>query len=155
MRDPAIRPRTLAPPPLVYATTLYAAWWLEQRHSLAFDQEPVANFIGWTLIGIGLAGFAWALSAIWVHRTTVNPYKAASNLVTHGPFARSRNPIYVSDWFVYAGITLLLGTAWPLLLAPVVWGVMRYGVIAHEEAHLQAKFGDEYRSYCHTVKRWL
>lgn len=155
MPDPAIRPRTLAPPPLVYAVALYAAWWLEQRASLAFALEPVAHYLGWGLIGLGLAGFAWALAAIWGHRTTVNPYKAASNLVTSGPFARSRNPIYVSDWFVYVGVTLLLGTAWALLLAPLVWAVMRYGVIAHEEAHLLAKFGDEYRGYCSRVKRWL
>jgi len=155
MRDPAIRPRTLAPPPLVYAVALYAAWWLQARYSLAFELGPLAYWLGWASIGLGLTGFVWALAAIWGHHTTVNPYKAASNLVTHGPFARSRNPIYTSDWFVYVGITLLLGTAWPLLLAPLVWLVMRYGVIAHEEAHLLAKFGDEYRTYCRQVKRWL
>lgn len=155
MRDPAIRPRTLAPPPLVYAVALYAAWWLEQRYALGFDLSPLADVAGWGLIGLGLAGFIWALAAIWGHRTTVNPYRAASNLVTRGPFARSRNPIYVSDWFVYAGMTLLLGTGWAVLLAPLVWVVMRHGVIAHEEAHLLAKFGDEYRNYCSRVKRWL
>ena len=42
------------------------------------------------------------------HRTTVNPYKAAAVLVTTGPFRISRNPIYVSDWLVYAGVMLLL-----------------------------------------------
>ncbi|MDP2787349.1 MAG: isoprenylcysteine carboxylmethyltransferase family protein [Pseudomonadota bacterium] len=155
MHNPEIRPRTLAPPPLVYAVALYAAWWLNQRYALSFDLEPVAHIIGWALIGLGLAGFIWALAAIWGQRTTVNPYKGASNLVTHGPFARSRNPIYVSDWFIYLGVTLLLGTAWPLLFVPLVWTVMRYGVIAHEEAHLLAKFGDEYRTYCSRVKRWL
>jgi protein-S-isoprenylcysteine O-methyltransferase Ste14 len=155
MRDPVIRPRTLAPPPLVYALALYAAWWLEQRHSLAFGLEPWADIVGWGLISLGLAGFGWALAAIWGHRTTVNPYKAASNLVTLGPFAHSRNPIYVSDWFVYFGATLILGTAWPVLLALLVWGVIRHGVIAHEEAHLLAKFGDEYRTYCRQVRRWF
>ncbi len=155
MRDPAIRPRTLVPPPLVYAVALFGAWWLEQRYSLAFDPAPLATYLGWTSIGIGLAGFAWALAAIWGHHTTVNPYRAASNLVTQGPFARSRNPIYVSDWFVYAGVTLLLATAWPVLFVPLVWAVMRYGVIANEEAHLLARFGDAYREYRSRVKRWL
>jgi protein-S-isoprenylcysteine O-methyltransferase Ste14 len=61
----------------------------------------------------------------------------------------------VFDWFIYLGVTLMLGTAWPLLLAPLVWLVMRYGVIRHEEAHLLAKFGDEYETYCSQVKRWL
>lgn len=153
--DHALRPRTLVPPPLVYAVALFAAWWLEERLSLAFGTGAGARLAGWGSIGIGLAGFAWALAAIWSHRTTVNPYKAASNLVTRGPFALSRNPIYVSDWFVYLGATLLLGTAWPLLFAPLVWAVMRFWVIAHEEAHLSAKFGDEYRGYRARVRRWL
>ncbi len=153
--DPALRPATLAPPPLVYAAGLFGGWWLEARYSLAFTLEPLAGIFGWALIGLGLAGSIWALAAIRRHGTTINPYKPASNLVNSGPFAHSRNPIYVSDWLVYVGVTLLLGTAWPMLLAPLVWGVMRYGVIAHEEAHLSAKFGDEYRSYRAQVRRWL
>jgi protein-S-isoprenylcysteine O-methyltransferase Ste14 len=155
MRDPIFRPRTLAPPPLVYAAVLYAAWWLHQRQPLHFDTGMPGSMLGWALIGLGLVGMSWALAAIWRHHTTVNPYKAATNLVTQGPFAFSRNPIYVSDWFVYLGVTLLLGTAWPLLLAPVVWAIMRFGVIRHEEAHLRAKFGDEYQTYCGRVRRWL
>lgn len=155
MRDPLIRPRTLAPPPLVYATVLYAAWWLQQRHALSFDAGAAGGILGGSLIGLGLVGMLWALVAIWSHRTTINPYKAASNLVTQGPFALSRNPIYVSDWFVYFGVVLLLGTVWALLLAPLVWLIMRYGVIRHEEAHLLAKFDDEYRDYCSRVRRWL
>jgi len=155
MRDSALRPRTLVPPPLVYAVALGAAWWLEARWSLAFDAGMAGHWLGWGLIGVGLAGFAWALAAIWGERTTVNPYKAASRLVTHGPFVYSRNPIYVSDWFVYLGVMFLLATAWPALLSPLVWWVMRRGVIAHEEAHLMAKFGDEYRDYVARVRRWL
>lgn len=155
MRNPEIRPRTLAPPPLVYAVALYGSWRLQQRYALDLRLDPFTDILGWALIAIGLAGFTWALATIWGHRTTVNPYKAASNLVTQGPFARTRNPIYVSDWFVYLGVTLLLASFWPLVLAPLVWAVMRYGVIAHEEAHLLAKFGDEYRAYCRQVKRWL
>lgn len=154
MRDLAIRPRTLAPPPLVYAAGLLAAWWLDARLPLPFEASS-ARPLGWALVGIGLTGFIWALAAIWSHRTTVNPYKAASNLVTEGPFRFSRNPIYLSDWFVYAGVATLLGTLWALALAPLVWAVMRFGIIRHEEAHLEARFGDEYRRYRARVRRWL
>jgi protein-S-isoprenylcysteine O-methyltransferase Ste14 len=155
MRDPAIRPATLIPPPLVYAVALAAAWRLDRELPLAFDLGASARPLGWFLIGLGLAGFAWALTAIWNRHTTVNPYKAASNLVTSGPFRHSRNPIYVSDWFVYVGVMLLLRSVWPLLLAPVVFLVMRYLVVAHEERHLEARFGDEYRAYKARVRRWF
>ena len=76
-------------------------------------------------------------------------------MVTGGPFRYSRNPIYVSDWLVYIGVTLLIQTAWPLFFVPVVWALMRYAVIAHEEMHLEAKFGAEYRAYKSRVRRWI
>jgi protein-S-isoprenylcysteine O-methyltransferase Ste14 len=155
MPDPAIRPATLIPPPLVYAVALLAAWWLHGRLPLPLDAGALARPLGWALIGLGLAGFAWALVAILARHTTVNPYKAASSLVTRGPFRYTRNPIYVSDWFVYAGAMLLLRTAWPLLLAPAVFLVMRFMVVAHEERHLEARFGDEYRDYKARVRRWF
>ncbi|MDO9468589.1 MAG: isoprenylcysteine carboxylmethyltransferase family protein, partial [Thiobacillus sp.] len=91
----------------------------------------------------------------WRHRTTVNPYMAASSLCTGGPFRFSRNPIYVGDWFILVGVSLLLATWWPLLFAPLIWAMLRYGVIRHEEAHLEAKFGDDYRRYKTRVRRWL
>jgi protein-S-isoprenylcysteine O-methyltransferase Ste14 len=33
--------------------------------------------------------------------------------------------------------------------------VIRYGVVAREEAYLARKFGDAYRGYCSRVRRWL
>ena len=155
MPDPAARPATLLPPPLIYAVVLFAAWWLNTHWPWPLDLGRAGHVAAWVFIALGLAGFAWALKAIRGRQTTVNPYKAASALVTGGPFRYSRNPIYVSDWLVYAGVTLLLQTLWPLLFAPLVWALMRYGVIAHEEAHLQAKFGDAYDAYTAHVRRWL
>ena len=155
MADPAARPATLLPPPIIYAAVLFVAWGLNARWPWPLELGSKGQIAAWVLIGLGLLGFAWALSAIWRHRTTVNPYKAASNLVTDGPFRYSRNPIYVSDWLVYAGVTLWLQTLWPLVFVPLVWVLMRYFVIAYEEAHLQAKFGDTYSEYSSRVRRWV
>ena len=33
--------------------------------------------------------------------------------------------------------------------------VMRYGVVAREEAYLEERFGDAYRAYKTRVRRWL
>jgi protein-S-isoprenylcysteine O-methyltransferase Ste14 len=41
------------------------------------------------------------------------------------------------------------------LFSPLIWALLRYGVIRHEEAHLAAKFGDDYRQYCARVRRWI
>jgi len=40
------------------------------------------------------------------------------------------------------------------MLVPVL-PVMSIGVIAREERYMEARFGDEYRSYARSVRRWL
>ena len=152
----AHRPATLILPPAPYAAAVVGGWWLDRNvQALPLDLGAATQALGWLLVGVGLALFCWTLATFWRHRTTVNPYKAASRLCTGGPFRFSRNPIYVGDWFILAGAALLLQTAWPLLFAPLVWLALRYGVIRHEEAHLEAKFGDAYRDYRARVRRWL
>lgn len=156
MRDHTRRPATLILPPLPYALALYAGWRLNRDWlALPLDLGPINLLLGWPLIGLGLVLFAWTLLTFHHHRTTVNPYQAASHLCTGGPFAYSRNPIYLGDWLIFTGVTLLLHTAWPLAFAPLVWALLHYGVIRHEETHLEARFGDAYRTYLSRVRRWL
>lgn len=155
MTDPSQRPRTLIPPPLVYAIGLALSWWLEQHYPLDFDVTPWLHIIGWSGVIAGGALMLWAALTLWRHHSTVNPYKGASELVTNGPFAFSRNPIYLADVWVYLGVMLLIGSLWPLVFAPLVWVTMRYGVIANEETHLRARFGASYHDYCARVRRWI
>lgn len=156
MKDHGRRPATLVLPPLPYALALYAAWHLDRQvWPLPLTLGPGGQLMGWALVGVGLFLFAWTLFVFWRHRTTVNPYKAASSLVVEGPFRYSRNPIYVGDWFIYGGVMLLLQTLWPLAFVPLVWLIIRFGVIRHEERHLQARFGEEYDKFRERVRRWL
>jgi protein-S-isoprenylcysteine O-methyltransferase Ste14 len=156
MSDPTRRPATLVLPPLPYALALYASWYLE-RHvwPLPFNLGVVSAILGWTLVGVGLFLFVWTLITFLRHHTTVNPYQPASCLVSDGPFRFSRNPIYVGDWFIFGGVMLLMHTLWPLAFAPLVWLIIRFGVIRHEERHLDALFGDEYGKFKQRVRRWL
>ncbi|MHB1188272.1 methyltransferase family protein [Thiobacillus sp.] len=156
MNNPALRPRTLILPPAPYAVALLGGWWLDRNWlALPFDPGAAARPLGWLAVGIGLALFAWTMWTFARHRTTVNPYVGASALCTGGPFRLSRNPIYLGDWFILAGVSLLLATLWPLAFAPLIWVMLRFGVIRHEEAHLEAKFGDAYRAYRARVRRWI
>lgn len=150
-----MKPATVLPPPLIYAAALALAWWLNRRVPLPFDPELIGPMLTPLLVGAGLGITLWAAVEIWRHRTTVNPYRAARTLVTTGPFGLSRNPIYAADWLIYAGVALWLRSWWAVILAPLAWFMIRFFVIAHEEAHLEAKFGDEYRNYKARVRRWL
>ena len=152
----ARRPRTVLLPPLPYAVAILGGWWLDRRYwPLPLDWGAATRPFGWLLVAIGLGLMAWTMLTFARHRTTVNPYGGASALCTSGPFRWSRNPIYLGDWFLLAGCALLLQTAWPLAFAPLIWIMLRFGVIRHEEAHLEAKFGDAYRAYRARVRRWF
>lgn len=122
---------------------------------LAAAALPRLPGIGWLLVAAGGALLSWAAWTLFRHHTTVNPYKGVAHLVEDGPYAFSRNPIYLADTVIYFGVMLIWGNLWPLLLYPLVWAAIRFGVIRHEEAHLAAKFGETYTQYCRRVRRWL
>ena len=150
------RPRTLILPPAPYAAAMLGGWWLDRHQfALPLDLGAVTHPLGWFAVGLGLALLSWALWTFARHHTTVNPYGGASTLCTSGPFRFSRNPIYLGDWFLLVGVSLLLNTLWPLVFAPLIWVMLRFGVIRYEEAHLEAKFGDDYRAYKARVRRWI
>ena len=78
-----------------------------------------------------------------------------TTIVQTGPYRFTRNPIYLGMFLALVGLAIaldslrLLGT----LVAFVL--VIRYGVFAREEAHLERKFGDAYRHCRMRVRRWL
>jgi protein-S-isoprenylcysteine O-methyltransferase Ste14 len=156
VQDESRRPRTLILPPVPFAAALFGGWWLDRNGwPLPLGGGQPGEILGWLLTLAGLALFIWALVTLYRHHTTVNPYHGASHLCTDGPFRFSRNPIYLGDWLLLAGVALILDTAWPWLFAPLIWGLIRFGVIRHEEAHLALRFGAAYREYQARVRRWL
>jgi protein-S-isoprenylcysteine O-methyltransferase Ste14 len=58
-------------------------------------------------------------------------------------------------FLIYVGTGLLANTAWIFVLLVPLALIIRYGVVAREEAYLERKFGDAYRAYKSHVRRWL
>ena len=111
--------------------------------------------VGALLVVVGVALMAWAASVMKRQGTTVIPWEQVDALVTNGPFAFTRNPIYLGDGLVYLGITVAFGSWWPVLGLPVVLLVLHRYVIDREEAYLTERFGPAYTTYAGRVRRWL
>ncbi|CAH2599731.1 Isoprenylcysteine carboxylmethyltransferase family protein [Rhodovastum atsumiense] len=145
----------IAPPPLIMAAALLGGWLLGLVLPVPSLPRPLAGWIG---SGAILLAFALAGAAVLTMRragTHVDPYHPSTALVRSGPFAVSRNPIYLALILLSLGIAVLLDLAWGvLLLIPAVL-VLRFGVIAREEAYLERIFGDAYRDYRSAVRRWI
>jgi protein-S-isoprenylcysteine O-methyltransferase Ste14 len=97
----------------------------------------------------------WALMTIARHRTALLPGGETTTMIDRGPFARSRNPLYLGLLVGSAGLALLAGSLWALVALPVEWALLHWGAVLPEERYLGAKFPTPYADYTGRVRRWV
>ena len=142
-------------PPLVYGAAFIMGLLLHLVFPLHILPTTLARGIGVVCVLVSLPLALATLRVLSRAHTPVDPMKPTTALVTEGPFRYSRNPIYLALTLLYLGAALLVNALWILLLVVPALVVIRYGVIAREEAYLTRKFGDPYRQYTAQVRRWL
>jgi protein-S-isoprenylcysteine O-methyltransferase Ste14 len=122
----------------------------------AFPFDPgVSPASGLPVLAAGLALAVWSWRTLRRAGTTNDGSRAATALVTHGPYRLSRNPHILGVFLSIVGVGLLLGKGWLLLLTVIIAVVARISVIPREEAHLAALFGDAWTAYAARTRRWL
>lgn len=104
--------------------------------------------VGVALVVAGIRNFSRAGTPV----PTTEPTRA---LVTTGIHGLMRNPIYAGFFLVYVAIGVLVRSPWILILVLPLAFVIRYGVVAREEAYLERRYGDAYRAYKAHVRRWV
>ena len=125
-----------------------------------FAQESIPiplDIVEWLRYALGvlftLAGII--LAALSVHAVSAIEVEAPTELITTGPYAISRNPMYVAWSLIYIGTIFFVDTKWLLLLFSFVLAYTHYRVILREEGELEELFGNEYREYCKQVRRYF
>lgn len=109
-------------------------------------REPQASAIAWSLVLVvpGVALRAYASGYVKKNR----------ELAQTGPYAYTRNPLYLGSVLIAAGFALALESwAFAVLLA-VVFAAIYIPVIASEERFLRATF-PEFDGYCSRVPRLI
>ena len=153
--DPPDTAHVLAPPPVIFLGAVAVGFVLQALWPLPFFANSVAARVGGGLLV--LAGLALS-GAVMLHfgraGTPVTPWRKTRRLVTSGPYRLSRNPDYVGQTFLAAGLGLLFGAPWVLIALVPALLLVRYGVIAREERYLEGRFGEEYREFRDRVRRW-
>jgi protein-S-isoprenylcysteine O-methyltransferase Ste14 len=149
---------TLRRPPLFFLACLVLGFVLDRLLPWPLT-HPAGTSAGWIagggLVLIGIAIMAAGIRNFSRADTPVPSNQPVRALVTTGIHGWSRNPIYVGMLLVYAGIGVAARSPWVLLLALPLFVILRYGVVAREEAYLERRFGDGYRDYKARVRRWL
>ena len=104
---------------------------------------------GWSLVGAGVA-----ISASAVRAASDVDLEQPYTLISSGPYAISRNPMYIGWTLLYLGGSLVMRNAWIVASLPLVGGIIHREVLREEHA-LQGAFGVEYSRYRKLVRRYI
>lgn len=142
-------------PPIIFLGTVLAAVGAEIALPLAFEAPVWLRALGAALVAGSIGLILWAGATMHRARTTILPHRASERLVTDGPFAFSRNPIYLANGGILIGAGLGFGQPWLIAAAALDAALVTHLAIRREEAHLEARFGRAWHAYAARVGRWL
>ena len=131
---------------------LLSIWWLRPL-PLFHPSYRGMQILALALIACGLGLRAWGAGSAGHHTRTASI--EAPRLITGGPFAYLRNPIYAGTIALGLGMAMLIGDPWALLCAAFALGLLYAFIVPAEEAFLRTQFGDEYAGYCAAVPRLI
>jgi protein-S-isoprenylcysteine O-methyltransferase Ste14 len=156
MADTADTAHVIIRPPLAWGLAVIvglALDWLVPWPFLPPDMP--AGWIGASVFVLALVLFAWAIATMTKAGSNVPTNRPTTTIVESGPYRFTRNPIYLSMFVGLVGLAIAFDGFWLLVMLVPFALVIRYGVVAREEAYLDRKFGDVYRGYRSRVRRWL
>lgn len=152
-----LKPLSFPWPPFLYGGALACAVVLHRFVPLPAPQinATLAWASGAFIVCLAVSLCVWAVKTLVDSNTTILPNRCSSHLVTRGPFRFTRNPIYLGETLLMAGIGLLTGNPWFFVMAVVAALATTFIAIRHEERHLLARFGIEFEHYCKSTRRWI
>jgi protein-S-isoprenylcysteine O-methyltransferase Ste14 len=137
--------RTVAPLPLALAVLLAPRSQIQGAAGVAV--------LGAATIAAGEAIRIWSVR----HIGTISRTRSGrlGPLVSTGPFALVRNPLYIGNVMLWLGFALLARTLW---LAPIFTAILAFqyhSIVRWEERLLEERLGPVYRAYVSAVPRWI
>lgn len=104
---------------------------------------PTPALLGW--------GAAVALAGLLLRAASAGYLEKNRRLATRGPYAYTRNPLYLGSALAGAGLCIAAGHGWFFLLLGVFLVAVYWPVLRSEEAHLGRLFPEEFPAYARAV----
>lgn len=143
-------------PPVWLAAFIAVAWLQATRYPMGLSfGTGFADLFGGLFIGGGVLLMLMAVLEFRRHKTTVIPRRDSSSFVQSGIYKKSRNPIYLGDAMILAGLILRWDAVLSLPLIPIFVWVIEKRFIIGEENHLRLTYRAQYASYLNRVRRWI
>jgi protein-S-isoprenylcysteine O-methyltransferase Ste14 len=116
---------------------------------------PHVEALAWTGVVLCVAGLAfciWARFTLGRNWSGVVTLKGGHELITSGPYALVRHPIYTGLLTMFVGTVIVLGHVAGIIAMPFVF-VSLWIKLRHEEKLMLQQFPNEYPAYQQRVKR--
>jgi protein-S-isoprenylcysteine O-methyltransferase Ste14 len=124
---------------------------------LGFRVVPRIDIVAWTGVALCVGGLLfciWARFTLGRNWSGVVTFKGGHELITRGPYAIVRHPIYTGILIMLLGTVIAFGRVAGIIALPLVfwalWIKLRY-----EENLMREKFPEEYANYSRHVKRLI
>lgn len=137
--------------PLFFVLLVFGTRPLEGNEQ--FDSLRYALGIGVTLAGQVVR--AMTIGLAYIIRGGKNREAYAENLVSTGVFAHSRNPLYLGNIMIVAGLGIVAHSSLFYVVGIPAFIFMYMAITRSEEDYLGKKFGDEYVDYRKSVNRFI
>jgi len=147
----------LIPPPVALLIGIALTWWLSQLAPATNVDWVWLPWLAGVLFAAGLTLMFASIWTLWRAHTTVNPFhpERARHLVTAGVYWISRNPIYLGDALLLAGVVCWLGQPMGLLVLALFVLFIDRVQIRDEERALVERFGQAFEAYRERTRRWI
>lgn len=155
MADYIARPNRLPWPPMLYIGAVLSALAFEWIWPSGIVVGGAMRAVGWLGLALGALLDVSAMVTMARAKANILPHRAATRLVTSGPFRLSRNPIYLGNTIMTASAAFAFGKLWLLPAALIAATATHHLAILREEAHLDAMFGEQWRAYTSRTARWI
>jgi protein-S-isoprenylcysteine O-methyltransferase Ste14 len=113
------------------------------------------QLLGSVVLGGGLGVYLRCLIDFGSAGGTPAPIDPPKELVVHGLYRYSRNPMYVGVLSIIAGQALILEALPLALYACAIFAMFHAFVVLYEEPTLRRQFGQAHERLCARVPRWL
>ena len=130
-------------------------FWMRWRVRLGYPVALVYLLLAsptrhWIAMGVALAALGLLIRAI-----AAGHLRKDRELATAGPYARTRNPLYLGSALLAAGFAVAGHSWWAGSLVVIYFAVFYYAVMKNEEADLHLRFGALFDSYAQKVPLFL
>ena len=148
-------PRMAVPPPVIIGLPFAVGMLLQWFVPIHFPPRASGLVLGVPCGLFAIVLWVKAYAAFRRARTSMLHSRRSRALIVNGPFAYTRNPLYLSLVLFYAGFSFVASAVWPMLLLPIAVLGLHFLAIIPEEGYLEGTYGNQYRTYKARVRRWL